>query len=148
MRYLKVLLLVLLFFFVMLFFVQNQPAFSTSMPLKLDLMVNGWVFESKPLPFYTLLLVCFLLGALITLLMLVWDRMSLSTKLTFTSMRARGLEKDAGRFRKAAEMSDSKIAELNTRLAELDRANKDLQGKLKEAENRAKEAERASAQNA
>lgn len=148
MRYLKVFFLVLLFFFVMLFFVQNQPAFSTTMPLKLDLMLNGWTFESKPVPFYTLLLVCFLLGALITLLMLVWDRMSLSTRLTFTSMKARGLEKDAGRYRKAAEQTDAKLSEMNAKLTELDKANKELKTQLKDAENRVKEAERAVAQNA
>lgn len=148
MRYLKVFFLVLLFFFVMLFFVQNQPAFSTTMPLKLDLMMDGWIFESRPVPFYTLLLVCFLLGALITLLMLVWDRVSLSTRLTFTSMKARGLEKDAGRFRRSAEQTETKLAEMNTKMTELDKANKELKAQLQDAENRVKQAERAVAQNA
>lgn len=146
MRYLKVLLLVLLFFFVMLFFVQNQAAFSQAMPLKLDLLILG-AMESQPLPFYTLLLVCFLFGALITLLMLVWDRVMLSTRLTFTGMRARGFEKDASRFRKAAEGSEARVKEVSTKIAELEKEAKDLKNRLDEAEKRAVAAERACAQN-
>ena len=63
MRYIKVLLLVILFFLVMMFFVQNQSAFSQAVALKLDLLFLPPV-ESAPLPFYTLLIICFVLGAL------------------------------------------------------------------------------------
>ena len=61
MRYIKVLLLVVLFFLIMMFFVQNQGAFSQTMPLKLDLLFIA-PLESAPLPFYTLLVICFVLG--------------------------------------------------------------------------------------
>ena len=61
MRYIKVLLLVILFFLVMMFFVQNQSAFSQAVALKLDLLFLPPV-ESAPLPFYTLLIICFVLG--------------------------------------------------------------------------------------
>ncbi len=81
MRYIKVLLLVILFFLVMMFFVQNQSAFSQAVALKLDLLFLPPV-ESAPLPFYTLLIICFVLGALCILAMLMWDRVSLSAKLT------------------------------------------------------------------
>ena len=77
MRYIKVLLLVILFFLVMMFFVQNQSAFSQAVALKLDLLFLPPV-ESAPLPFYTLLIICFVLGALCILAMLMWDRVSLS----------------------------------------------------------------------
>lgn len=147
MRYLKVLLLVLLFFFVMLFFVQNQASFSQSMPLKLDLIFFG-PMESQPLPFYTLLLACFLLGALSTLLMLLWDRVTLSTRLTFTSMRARGLEKDAARYRKAAEGSEKRVDELAAKVSEMEKEAKAMKSSLSEAEARAVAAERAAAQQA
>ena len=63
MRYIKVLLLVILFFLVMMFFVQNQSAFSQAVALKLDLLFLPPV-ESAPLPFYTLLIICFVLAAL------------------------------------------------------------------------------------
>ena len=79
MRYIKVLLLVILFFLVMMFFVQNQSAFSQAVALKLDLLFLPPV-ESAPLPFYTLLIICFVLGALCILAMLMWDRASLSAK--------------------------------------------------------------------
>ena len=75
MRYIKVLLLVILFFLVMMFFVQNQSAFSQAVALKLDLLFLPPV-ESAPLPFYTLLIICFVLGALCILAMLMWDRVS------------------------------------------------------------------------
>lgn len=147
MRYLKVLLLVLLFFFVMLFFVQNQAAFSQTMPLKLDLLMFGSM-ESQPLPFYTLLLLCFLLGALSILLMLMWDRVTLSTRLTFVSMRARGLEKDSARYRKAAEASENRVSELVSKVNEMEKDAKAAKVGLAEAEARAVAAERAAAQHA
>jgi len=96
MRYIKVLLLVILFFLVMMFFVQNQSAFSQAVALKLDLLFLPPV-ESAPLPFYTLLIICFVLGALCILAMLMWDRVSLSAKLTMANMRARGFEKDVAK---------------------------------------------------
>ena len=96
MRYIKVLLLVILFFLVMMFFVQNQSAFSQAVALKLDLLFLPPV-ESAPLPFYTLLIICFVLGALCILAMLMWDRVSLSAKLTMANMRARALKRTSPR---------------------------------------------------
>ena len=96
MRYIKVLLLVILFFLVMMFFVQNQSAFSQAVALKLDLLFLPPV-ESAPLPFYTLLIICFVLGALCILAMLMWDRVSLSAKLTMANMRAAALKRTSPR---------------------------------------------------
>ena len=106
MRYIKVLLLVILFFLVMMFFVQNQSAFSQAVALKLDLLFLPPV-ESAPLPFYTLLIICFVLGALCILAMLMWDRVSLSAKLTMANMRARSFEKKLD----AAEAKAAQLAE-------------------------------------
>lgn len=92
MRYIKVLLLVVLFFLIMMFFVQNQGAFSQTMPLKLDLLFIA-PLESAPLPFYTLLVICFVLGGLCVLAMLLWDRLSLSAKVTMSNMRAAPLKR-------------------------------------------------------
>ena len=117
MRYVKVLLLVVLFFLVMMFFVQNQDVFSQAMGLKLDLLFLP-PMESAPLPFYTLLLICFLLGALSTLLMLVWDRLSISAKLTMANMRIRSLEKELQKAGKAQEDIQHKVADAETRAAE------------------------------
>ena len=117
MRYLKVLLLVLLFFFVMLFFVQNQGAFSQAMPLKLDLMFTA-PLESRPLPLYSLFLICFLLGALCTMFMLIWDRLRISARLTMSNMRARGLEKDLTKTQKLLDETREKLTAAETRCTE------------------------------
>ena len=115
MRYIKVLLLVILFFLVMMFFVQNQSAFSQAVALKLDLLFLPPV-ESAPLPFYTLLIICFVLGALCILAMLMWDRVSLSAKLTMANMRARGFEKDVAKtneaLQKKLDAAEAKAAQL------------------------------------
>lgn len=117
MRYVKVLLLVVLFFLVMMFFVQNQSVFSQSMGLKLDLLFIP-PMESAPLPFYTLLLICFLLGALCTLLMLVWDRLTISARLTAANMRIRSLEKELQKADKTREAIQNKVVEAEARATE------------------------------
>ena len=118
MRYIKVLLLVILFFLVMMFFVQNQSAFSQAVALKLDLLFLPPV-ESAPLPFYTLLIICFVLGALCILAMLMWDRVSLSAKLTMANMRARGFEKDVAKALKTNEALQKKLDAAEAKAAQL-----------------------------
>lgn len=97
MRYVKVFLLVLLFFFIMMFFVQNEPSFSQSMQLTLDLLFFP-PMVSKPISVYVLLLICFSLGSMITLLFLVWDRIKLSTRLAVAHIHIRTLEKKLARI--------------------------------------------------
>ena len=118
MRYIKVLLLVILFFLVMMFFVQNQSAFSQAVALKLDLLFLPPV-ESAPLPFYTLLIICFVLGALCILAMLMWDRVSLSAKLTMANMRARSFEKDVAKALKTNEALQKKLDAAEAKAAQL-----------------------------
>lgn len=96
MRYVKVLLLVLVFFLSMVFFFQNQEALSKEMTLKLHLFFND-PMVSIPLPFYFLVLAAFLLGALITICVLVWDKFHLSARLMKATWRVRALEKDLAR---------------------------------------------------
>ena len=118
MRYIKVLLLVSLFFLVMMFFVQNQGAFSQAVPLKLDLLFLPPV-ESAPMPFYTLLIICFVLGALCILAMLMWDRVSLSAKLTVANMRVRSLEKELAKAAKSTEAVQKKLEASEAKAAQL-----------------------------
>lgn len=118
MRYIKVLLLVILFFLVMMFFVQNQAAFSQAVPLKLDLLFMP-ALESAPLPFYTLLIICFVLGALCILAMLMWDRVSLSAKLTVANMRVRSLEKELAKAAKNTDAVQKKLEASETKAAQL-----------------------------
>ena len=118
MRYIKVLLLVILFFLVMMFFVQNQGAFSQALPLRLDLLFIPPV-ESAPLPFYTLLIICFVLGALCILAMLMWDRVSLSAKLTMANMRVRSLEKELAKTAKGTDAVQKQLEASEARAARL-----------------------------
>ncbi|MEG2171909.1 MAG: lipopolysaccharide assembly protein LapA domain-containing protein [Desulfovibrionaceae bacterium] len=97
MRYVKVLLLVLVFFLSMVFFFQNQEALSKEMTLKLHLFFSD-PMVSIPLPFYFLILAAFLLGALLTICVLVWDKFHLSARLMKATWRVRALEKDLARM--------------------------------------------------
>lgn len=110
MRYLKVLILVILFFLIMTFFVQNQEAFSQASALKLDLLFCSPI-ESSPLPFYSLLIISFVLGALCVLIMLMWDRLSLSARLGSTKMKVNSLEKELAKARKENEEAQKQVEE-------------------------------------
>ena len=92
MRYIKVFLLVLLFFVIMMLFVQNQASFSDSVTLTFDTMF-GPTFKSMPLPRYALLLMSFALGAVVVLSMLLWDRLTLSSRLGAARHRGNSLQK-------------------------------------------------------
>jgi uncharacterized integral membrane protein len=72
MRFAKVIGLVLLFVISMLFFVQNTPVLSETMQLRLDLFFQSW--KSIPLPFYFLLLLGVLAGALFCTLYFIGEK--------------------------------------------------------------------------
>ena len=92
MRYIKVFLLVLLFFVIMMLFVQNQTSFSDPVTLKFDPMFAP-AMQSIPLPRYALLLIAFALGAVVVLAMLLWDRLTLSSRLGAARRRGNSLQK-------------------------------------------------------
>ncbi|MBQ9105902.1 MAG: LapA family protein [Mailhella sp.] len=125
MRYIKVFLLVLLFFVIMMLFVQNQASFSDSVTLTFDTMF-GQSFKSMPIPRYALLLMSFALGAVLVLAMLLWDRLSLSSRLGAARRRGNSLQKQL----------DKANAQIQKLTAEKDKAAADLaaaQEALKEA---------------
>ena len=125
MRYIKVFLLVFLFFVIMMLFVQNQASFSDSVTLTFDTMF-GQSFKSMPIPRYALLLMSFALGAVLVLAMLLWDRLSLSSRLGAARRRGNSLQKQL----------DKANAQIQKLTAEKDKAAADLaaaQEALKEA---------------
>ena len=124
MRYIKVFLAIVFFYFVMLFFVQNQEALSQTMPLKLDLMFLPPV-ESMPVSFYTLALITFLIGGLVALIMLLWDRLSASAHLAGSKRRIKSLEKE---LQKSGEALDSVKKELQEAVARAEQAEKNRLG--------------------
>lgn len=92
MRYIKVFLLVLVFFVVMMFFVQNQASFADPVALRLDMLFLP-PMESTPVPIYAIMLACFALGAVLVLLMLVWDRIVVTGRLSAAHRKITALEK-------------------------------------------------------
>lgn len=134
MRYLKVFLLVLIFFIVMMFFVQNQPSFADPVVLKLDLFVVP-AMETIPLPLYSVMLICFALGALIVLAMLMWDRLALSSRAMNARRRAASLEKKLAKSEADLAQLNAKFTETENKLkAELDAAEKRLETALRAAQ--------------
>lgn len=132
MRYIKVFLLVLVFFVVMMFFVQNQASFADPVTLRLDVLFLP-PMESMPMPLYAIMLVCFALGALLVLAMLMWDRMTITSRLASARRRVTALEKKLN----AAEADRVRSEEAHQA------AEAKLQTELKDAEQRVNAALRA-----
>ena len=109
MRYIKVFLFVLLFFLIMMLFVQNQASFSDPVTLKFDPLFAP-AMESIPLPRYALLLICFALGAGLVLAMLVWDRLSLSSRLAVATRRGNSLQKQLDKANAQIEKLEADLA--------------------------------------
>jgi len=97
MRYIKVLLLVLIFFVSMLFLFQNQETLSRNMALSLNLF---FLPPMKPVTFptYFVVLASFLLGALLIMAWLLWDKLALAAKLMKAEWKVRKLEKEVAKY--------------------------------------------------
>ena len=93
MRYLKALVLVFVFFVAMIFLFQNQTSLSQTLTFKLDLLFMP-AMTSIELPFYFVLLAAFLLGALLCLLLLLWDRMRLSAQIMRANFRVQAMQNE------------------------------------------------------
>lgn len=101
MRYIKILVLVLLFFLTMVFFFQNQKTLAQEIVLTLNLFAVPEM-KSIPLPFYLLTLASFVLGAILTLAVLVWDKVNLTARLMKSNWRVHALEKDVEKLQAQA----------------------------------------------
>lgn len=99
MRYLKVLILAVFFFLALVFFFQNQTSLSQEMQLTLNLFFVPPI-TSISLPFYFLLLGAFMIGCLLSLFLLVWDKFTTSARLVKTKWRVSSLEAEVARLRK------------------------------------------------
>lgn len=99
MRYIKVLILAVFFFLALVFFFQNQTVLSQKIPLTMDLFFIP-PFTSIPLPFYFLVIGGFLVGCLLSLCWLLWDKVSTSAKLVKTRWKLQSTEAELGRINK------------------------------------------------
>lgn len=102
MRYLKVLILAVFFFLALVFFFQNQTPLSQEMQLTLNLFFMPPI-TSISLPFYFLLLGAFVIGCLLSLFLLVWDKFTTSARLVKTKWRVSSLESEVARLNKQIE---------------------------------------------
>lgn len=93
MRYVKALVLLCIFFVAMIFLFQNQASLSQKLAFQLDLMVIP-AMTSIELPFYFVLLGAFLLGAILCLLLLLWDRMRMSAAIMRAKFRVQAIENE------------------------------------------------------
>lgn len=97
MRYLKVLGLVALFFFSMLFFVQNHDILVQQ--LALELKVFGWHYQTEAVPFYLIILMSFVVGAVLCTLYFFLERVRLSKQCKQFKKEAAALERELAALR-------------------------------------------------
>ena len=97
MRYLKVLGLVALFFFSMLFFVQNHEILVQE--LALELKVFGWQYVTEAVPFYLVILMSFVIGALLCTLYFFLERVRLSKQCKHYKKEIDTLEREVASLR-------------------------------------------------
>lgn len=102
MRYIKVLLLAVFFFLALVFFFQNQAALSQKIPLTMDFIFLP-PFVSVPLPFYFLVVCGFLIGCLLSLSWLLWDKFSTSARLIKSTWKLQSAEAENERLKKELE---------------------------------------------
>jgi lipopolysaccharide assembly protein A len=97
MRFIKFILLVIFFLVFMVFFVQNNAQLSTVLELKFNLF--NLQYQSQPIPFYIIVLVFFVAGALFSTLVLIIDRIRVGAHLSQAKSRITALEKDLDSLR-------------------------------------------------
>jgi lipopolysaccharide assembly protein A len=96
-RYVKVLLLVLFFFVGMIFFVQNTEALSESIRLRLHLF--GWRWVSIAFPYYMLILIFFVLGALFTMAFFLAEKIRQNKEIRACKHRIGALQQELNSLR-------------------------------------------------
>jgi len=97
MRYLKVLGLIALFFFSMLFFVQNHEILIQE--LALELKVFGWHSMTGAVPFYLVILMSFVTGALLCTLYFFLERIRMAKQCKHYKKEVEALEREVASLR-------------------------------------------------
>jgi uncharacterized integral membrane protein len=97
MRYVKVLVIVLIFFVGLVFFVQNTQTLATKLTFNIDLF--GWSWASSPIPIYLFILIAFALGAIISMLYFLMDKIRHGKELRKARSRIKDLEQELSSLR-------------------------------------------------
>ncbi|MFZ5428003.1 MAG: LapA family protein [Thermodesulfobacteriota bacterium] len=90
MRFIKFVLLVLFFLFFMVFFVQNQAQLSAALELKFNLFNLHW--QAQPMPFYLVVLIFFVIGAIFSTIFFVIDRIRVGSICREAQSKAKSLQ--------------------------------------------------------
>jgi len=99
MRFLKALWLTVFFFFTLMFFIQNNDVLAQQLSLKFDFYYFDYVWSNTAVPFFFVILVAFVAGALVTLGYLIMDRMRLKMDLGRCRRALRKQEKELKKLR-------------------------------------------------
>ena len=99
MRFLKALWLTVFFFFSIIFFIQNNDVLSKPMSLRFDFYYFDYVWSNTAVPFFFIILVAFVAGAIVTLGYLVMDRVRLKMEFSRCRRVVRRQEKELKKLR-------------------------------------------------
>lgn len=98
MRFLKALWIAIFVFCALVFFIQNSTELITPLELKIDTYM-GHVWTATAVPFYLVVLLGFLAGALLMLGYLFMDRVRLGRELRRERKKTRALDKEVKNLR-------------------------------------------------
>lgn len=90
MKFIKMLVLLILFLCGIVFFIQNSIFITYKIALNFDFMGTKW--QSEPIPLYVYLLCAFALGAILTFLYLLTEKLRLSSEVKNLKSRVSQLE--------------------------------------------------------
>lgn len=99
MRFLKALWLTVFFFFALIFFIQNNEVLGQKLSLKFDFYYFDYVWTNTAVPFYFVVLVGFLAGAILIWGYLVMDRMRIKMELSRCRTIIRKQDKEIKKLR-------------------------------------------------
>ena len=99
MRFLKALWLTIFFFFSLMFFIQNNEVLNQQLSLKFDFYYFNYIWTNTAVPFYFIVLVAFLVGAIVTLGYLFMDRLRTKMELSRYRRIIRKQEKELKKLR-------------------------------------------------
>ena len=103
MRFIKFVVLVLFFLFFMVFFVQNQAQLSTALELKFNMFALDW--QSQPMPFYMVVLIFFVLGALFSTFVFGIDRIRVGSLCRDAQAKAQSLQAELNALKAKPSLS-------------------------------------------
>ena len=98
-RFLKALWLTVFFFFTLVFFIQNNDVLAQKLSLQFDFYYFDYVWKNVAVPYFFIILVAFVAGALVMFGYLVMDRLHLKREFSRCRKVVRKQEKELKKLR-------------------------------------------------